>query len=419
MLNLSPLRILDPLKGPIALSTLSTSTVLGLRLVLQGATLIILARLLGPSGFGSYAALGALAVLMGTLSTAGTHLTLLRDISRDPGSRSEVLKTALGTTAAFGSLLVLLYVVVCRTWLWEKDPSGFVTACLALSEMLLQPWLLVSALSLHAQGKVTRSQLILTLPLGMRLCAALLVLWLDPTDPLTVFAFGHLLAVAAALILTQVAQSEKWPPVRSWRLVTRPEWRDSRGYALANMSATGLSEVDKILAAKLLSAGPAGIYAAASRIIGGAVLPIIAMILAAMPRLFRESASQGQRLQLWLFYSAAIYGLTAGVAVWLSSPYVEPIFGQAYSGVGDYLQWLAWMLPALALRTAAMNILTTLEQPWPRVGLETGGWTIMASLAYALTPSMGIFGLVAAVVCAEWIIATIAWAAVWRFNGPK
>lgn len=376
---------------------------------------MVLVRLLGPTGFGSYAALGALAVLLGTLSTAGTHLTLLRDVSRDPECSGPALRTALGTTTVFAFLLMLLYILLSRASLRELDPSGLVTVCLAISELLLQPWLLISALMLHAKGKVAGSQLILTLPLALRLCAALLVLWFDPDDPLKAFAIGHVFAVASALAIALATQSEKWPPARSWRLVTPVEWRDSRGYALVNMSATGLSELDKILAATFLSAGPAGIYAAASRIVGAAVLPVIGMMLSAMPRLFRDSASRGRRLRQWLFHSAAAYGLAMAVMVWLSAPYVEVIFGAPYSGVGAYLKWLAWMLPALSLRSTSMNILMTLDRPLTRVGLEAGGWGIMAILSYALTPSMGAFGLASAVLCTEWIIATLSWTMVWRF----
>src|SRR5690554_1534858 len=101
--------------GPITRGTVGTSLVLGTRVVLQAATLVILSRTLGPQGFGTYAALGGLAVLMGTLATAGTHLTLLRDVSRNVARNGSSLEAALGTTALCGGVLLGLYLLLSRT----------------------------------------------------------------------------------------------------------------------------------------------------------------------------------------------------------------------------------------------------------------------------------------------------------------
>ena len=64
-------------KGAIARSTIRTSFVLGLRLVVQAGTLLLVARMLGPEQYGAFAAIAALAVLMGTFATFGTHFVLL------------------------------------------------------------------------------------------------------------------------------------------------------------------------------------------------------------------------------------------------------------------------------------------------------------------------------------------------------
>ncbi|MGH8403185.1 MAG: lipopolysaccharide biosynthesis protein, partial [Gammaproteobacteria bacterium] len=59
-------------KGPIARGTIRTGIVLGLRLLVQAGTLLLVARLLGPREYGAFAGVAALAVMLGTLATFGT-----------------------------------------------------------------------------------------------------------------------------------------------------------------------------------------------------------------------------------------------------------------------------------------------------------------------------------------------------------
>ncbi|MDE2175848.1 MAG: oligosaccharide flippase family protein, partial [Betaproteobacteria bacterium] len=101
--------------GPIAGATLRTSAVLGLRLFAQACTLLLVARMLGPHNFGAFAGVAALAVMLGTLSTFGTHIVLLAEVSRDPQRRAGVLPFALSTTLICGSLLFALYLLLATT----------------------------------------------------------------------------------------------------------------------------------------------------------------------------------------------------------------------------------------------------------------------------------------------------------------
>ena len=70
------------LSGPIAQSTLKTTAVLGVRLFVQAGTLLIVARMLGPEQFGVFVGVAALAVMLGTLSTFGSHLMLLGEMAK-------------------------------------------------------------------------------------------------------------------------------------------------------------------------------------------------------------------------------------------------------------------------------------------------------------------------------------------------
>lgn len=408
------MRIQALLEGAIAQATVRSSFVLSLRLLMQGGTLVLLTHLLGPTGFGAYVALGALAAMLGTMASFGTQLTLLRDIARDPTARDDSLRLALGTSVLCGSMLLCAYVLLCLLWLRPAEGGVIAIACLGLAELVLQPIFFIAAMERHAQGQVAKSQLLLTVPLFLRLLCAVLVNWFAPAQPLVVFSIGHFLAVLLALVIAIAIAPVPWPTPSRWRLPHRAEWRNASGYAILNTSTSGMAELDKLLAVRLLSPGPAGIYAAASRVISALMTPVIAMTNSAMPRLFREADHSKSRLHHWLFCCSAFYGLIAGLCAWLFGSWVQPLFGQNYRGIEEVIGWLAWAVPAISLRSAAVTVLTTIDLPWLRVVMELFGALTIAALALGLTPSQGSFGLALSVVCAEWLIASISWCAVWR-----
>ena len=413
------LRIRALLKGPIAQATISTSGVLGLRLLMQAGTLLILAHILKPAGFGAYVALGALAVLLGTLASFGTHLTLLRDVVRDAFSRDATLGLALGTTALCGPVLLCAYTFISIFWLRPAETGVITIACIGLSELLFQPALVIAAMERHARGESVRSQLLLVMPLAMRLIFALLIAWQAPPDPLAVFALCHLLATTLALMIAIAMAPAPWPWPWKWHLPSPAQWRDSSGYAFLNISASGVAELDKLLATKLLAAGPAGTYAAASRIVGSLVLPVIAMVISAMPRLFKKNTGHDSRLEYWLFASAACYGFASGFALWLFAPWFQSLFGPGYTDLAEIIRWLAWAVPAICLRAAAVNVLSTIDRPWLRVALEISGWCSIAVLAWVMSPMMGARGLAVAVACTEWTLASTSWAIIWAIQRKK
>ena len=122
--------------GRIAASAIRTSAVLGLRLVVQAGSLLLVARLLGPQQFGTFAGVAALAVLLGTLATFGTHLVLIGEMAKDPARRVQVLAYAMPTTLVCGGILLAAFLSICAQTLpgttrdWHSRNAA--TAAIAL-----------------------------------------------------------------------------------------------------------------------------------------------------------------------------------------------------------------------------------------------------------------------------------------------
>jgi O-antigen/teichoic acid export membrane protein len=402
--------------GPIARGTVGTTAILALRLVIQAGTLLVVTRMLGSTYFGAFSGVAALAVLVGTLATFGTHLVLLGEVSKNTARRGSVLPYALPTTLLSGSVLFVPYVLLAAEIAHHAASIPAVLA-LGVAELLLQPLIVLVGAEHQAHGRIVRSQLWLTLPLCLRLLAAIAVWLVHPQEPLTVYSVGYLLATGTALALAIGRLPAPWPSVRDWRLARRHELGNAAGYAILNLTTLGPTELDKTLAVALLPLGAAGIFAAGTRIVGAITLPVLAMLIAALPRLFRENGAQMESrspLRRAIFWAALSYGLLAGSILWIAAPLLAFIFGPAYQGLSQVLPWLALAVPGMALRFAAGAVLVTQSRPWIRAAFEVIGLATLIVAALSMTPHRPAIGMPLAVVAAEWVMAFTGWSLVRR-----
>jgi len=397
-----------PKTGPIAKGTIRTTAVLGLRLVVQAGTLLLVARMLGPKEFGAFAGISALAVMLGTLSTFGTHLVLLGEVSKAPARRTQVLLYAIPTTLLCGTALLAIYLAVCLLMLRAVGVSLVVLLAIGITETIIQPLFALPAAEHLAFGRIARSQLLQTLPLALRLAAAAVVFLLHPPDALAAYGYGYFVASVIALGIAIATMPAPWPKVHLWRFARIYELREAVGYAALAITANGPAELDKTLAARLLPPSTAGLYAAGARVIGAATLPIIAMMLSALPRLFREGQDQPRRtahLIHLIFTVTLAYSTILAIVLWLIAPWFVTLFGPEYEGIQHMIHWLCLAVPGMALRTAAGNVLLALGKPWARVGFEAAGLFVLTAAAIVLTAYFDGEGMPLALASAEWVMA--------------
>lgn len=400
-------------QGPIARGTIRTSFVLGLRLVVQAGTLLLVARLLGPREYGAFAGVAALAVMLGTLATFGTHLVLLGEVSREPARRKDVLAYAMPFTLLCGGALLVIYLLICTFALREAGVPIKVLVAIGITETLLQPLFGLPAAEHLALGRIARSQLLTTLPLALRLAAAAAVFLLRPAEPLAAYGYGYFFASFIALAIATVTMPAPWPAPNFWRFPKAAELREAAGYAALNITATTPAELDKTLATKLLPLAASGLYAAGARVVGAATLPVVAMMLSALPRLFREGQDKSERtarLLRWVFAAALGYGVALAVALWFIAPVFVWLFGAKYHGIQHVIHWLCLAVPGMALRMVAGSVLMALGKPWMRVGFELAGLVVLVVAALLLIAYFGTAGMPLALVCSEWVMAMVGMA---------
>jgi O-antigen/teichoic acid export membrane protein len=399
----------------IARNTLRTTLVLALRLAIQAGNLLAVTRLLGPGGFGAFAGMAALAIMLGALSSWGSHLVLLREMSRDAATSERVLPFALGATMACGSFLLLVFLVITKVFLPSANIELPVLLAVGVTELWLQPLLVIASIDLQADGKIASSQLLLTLPLTLRLAGTVLIMGNPPARPLGIYAIVYIAASVISLVIGVRNVVRPWPSPSRWRLPCGHEWKDACGFAALNLSAMGPTELDKTLALRLLPLPVAGVYAASARVVGALVLPVMALMLATLPRLFRDSHGRGAKTLLrGILASALIYGLSAAGLLLAGAQALEWMFGRRYDGMASILHWLAIAVPGMALRIAAGNALMSGNHPWLRAGTELLGLGILCTTAMLLVPINHQAGMPLALACSEWSMAIAGWFLVLR-----
>lgn len=398
------------MKGPIAQGTIQASLVLGLRLFVQAVTLFFLARLLGPANYGAFAGVAALAMMMGTLSTFGTHQVLLAEISRNPEQPASILPVAVIVTLLCGSILFGIYLITCLTTLTDSHITIEVLFPLGLTELLLQPLLSLPSCTHLGRGKIARSQLLTTLPLVLRSIVVIVLWWSQPTNILQGYVIGCMLASVTSLIIATLTLNDAWPALELWRMPRRHELREAAGYAAPNLTGLAPNELDKTLAVRLLPLTSAGIYSVATRVISALTLPVIALLTSAMPRLFRDGRSDvlaTKRLTRAIFIASISYSTLLACLLWWVAPIFSWLFGQRYIGLDTIIRWLCLALPGMAFRIAAGSILVTLGRPWMRAALEVIGLTALIITSMLLAPQIGITGMTLALALSEWLMAVI------------
>lgn len=398
------------LKGPIAQGTLRTSVVFAFRLIAQAGTLLLLARLLGPTQWGAFAGMSALAVLLGTLPNMGSNILLLREVARGAERRLLILPWAIPMTLLCGGLLLAVFIILNFTVLAVLNIDWRVVLAIGFAEFYLQPLLTLKTSEQHALGRVAYAQWLQMIPLALRTTAALGLFLLPMPEPLFAYSAAYFLASALPLIFLLRLSENNWPSFRFWRLARWRELKETAGYAALNLSNLGPSELDKTLATKLLPLHEAGLYAAGARVIGAVCLPVLAMLLAALPRLFREAYS-GRLINL-VFISTLIYSLLIGGFLWLISPVFDILFGEEYQGISEGIRWLCFACPGLALRLASGHILMAQAKPWWRAGFEFFGAALLLLFSILFTQKLGLIGMPMAWAAAESLMAIIGWVSI-------
>lgn len=401
----------------LARSTIKTGAILGLRVATQGASLILLTRLFGAQSYGPLIAAASLATVLGILATLGSGFVMLIAAPRKTDAVADVWRYAYPLTIMLGVLLFVLYLPCARFIGGDQALGMHILFWIGVTELLLTPGIALFSGALQAYERVPLSQLLQWLPMALRALAILPCYFISEESKLLGYVLLQLAATALGLILAGLVTNRvitlNWNP----RLVTREELKVGASYSAMHMVLSNSSEFDKILAIRFLPSHETGIYAATTRVISALVMPVVAVLLSAQPRLFSYAHSptrQGLRLIKLLGILTAGWGVASVLMLLGTAPLLPLLFGETFNEMAELMPLLAFVALPLALRYTAGTVLGALGKPLERIGFEAMGTAALFVLMLLLTPSFGMHGLATAVILSETTMTICGWLLVYR-----
>ncbi|MGN6312908.1 MAG: lipopolysaccharide biosynthesis protein [Rhodanobacteraceae bacterium] len=364
----------------------------GFRSLLLSVLVVLLARALGPSAFGGYAAAASLASFFAMFSGFGAGPLHVRDVAHAKKSYVE----SLNRTMHWVGLSALPLAALAGGCAWLVIPHSvtpLAITLIVLGEILYYGASDLAARILQARENYSGMALVICSLPALRVTIAALLSSAGALD-LTSWSFASFSTGALAFL----ALFGFW----AWRMrgnlgAGSPTSHDTLaglGFAISTASSRVHGDADKVILARLVSTATAGTYTVAYRLVDIFLLPISAGVERLLPSLFR----QGQHgLHRSLEASAGKIALTLAFALCLC----VGVYAAAYL--------LPWILGA-AYREAI-----PIAHALAAVPLTMTSWVIVRTLAATsgYERATGVFELGGAIfnVVAS-IVLVIAWS--WR-----
>jgi len=319
----------------------------GLRLVIQAAYFILIARSLGPKEYGTFVAMTSLVAIAAPFAGFGSPTVLLKNVSRQRDLLATYWGNGLLTIAVSGSILSMIVLALTPFFLGRQFLTLTVLVC--LSDLFMIRVAELAAFAFAALGRMGESARVnvyitLTKLIGIIILSAKVH---HPTvqDWTIAYVLGAAACFLYALVRTTLVAG-------GVDIRLRQAWNDvpeSAMYAVSTSSTTIYNDLDKTMVGKFSTFTAAGIYAAAYRIIDVSLVPVRAMMFDAYPEFFRigvDGPSATKRYAYRLIKRALPFGLVVTVGLLLGAPLIPHVLGKNYSSSVEALRWLA-IIPLL------------------------------------------------------------------------
>lgn len=153
---------------------------------------------------------------------------------------------------------------------------------------------------------------------------------------------------------------------------------------------------------------------AASRLIGMASLPLIALITSAMPRLFDTLETKNKTLIVHIFWISLFYGLLGALCIWNLSHLIEKLLGHNFDDIERIIQWMSLVLIGAPLKLSASNILITLNLTKKRIALDFLATISIFFLFFTPAINIQVENVILGLVCTELMLGAAAWFLVFK-----
>ncbi|HHA2860538.1 TPA: lipopolysaccharide biosynthesis protein [Stenotrophomonas maltophilia] len=405
-----------PRVGNLARTSILVMFWQGVRMSCLAAWIILGARVLGATNYGLFSGtIGTASALAGLVGLGGGMLMYQYSIA-DHTQFPRYWKQSLLLCAVSAVPLSLTFSLLAAGLMpWPA------LSLVALSEIIAFPIVTNAAFAFSANDRLGWAAALPALNAAMRL-AAICIFGLLPVDhDLTVYLMLHLASSACSAVLALILVRRILRPGPANMQIGRSDLVHGTGHAAAWSSAVAVTTLDKSFVLHAGGSEIAGLYAACYRIAAVIAMPLDAMVMSAMPRLFRAQrvSPQYRHLIVAMILAATGYGMLGSLVLWCAAGLLPSLLGMEFSAAIPGLQWMGLFIIGYSLRQIACHILIGRGMKMYRFVIETLGLVIMALIAATWIPAHGLLGAVWMIILAETLMAAAAWLTVIFSSGPE
>jgi O-antigen/teichoic acid export membrane protein len=382
------------------------------RIGVQALYFVLVARALGPGHYGEFASAVAFVALFSAFAGLGTGFLLMQNVARDVSAVPHYWGRSLGIVVASGVVLTVLVVAVAPLVVASVVPRSLVFV-LAVTELLLAPIHLVCSFIFQARERLAVTTLLQVGLAVFRLTAIVVMFALVPAPTASDLGWFYLAATAAAVLVSTAFVAREFGAPRWTRRGLADDVRQTLHFSSSSVAQYVTANVDKVLLARLASTEATGVYSVAQRVTEVATMPVMALLAAAMPRLFqqgRAGADASFALARRLLPALVAYAAVAGGALYLAAPWLPLLVGQNYGDSAIVLRLLAAMPLLLGLYAVAGDALSGAGRQKLRSAVDIATALLNAALNAVLVPRYSFEGAAAALLLSVGFATVSLWA---------
>ncbi len=315
----------------------------GLRLVIQAAYFVLIARSLGPDRYGAFAAIVALAAILSPFSGLGTNNLFIKNVRS--GKRSAAVCWGNGLVATTASGILFSFVVLGVNLLFHLKMGLLVVVAICISDLVLMRFTELALFGFAAVDQMRENAIQSVISSLARLIGVAVVATLRGPVTLERWALAYLIATVFSTLYAVYRGHSVWgAPSFNWQDL-REDAAEGIYFSIGTSAATIYNDVDKVMLGKVSYVG-VGIYAAAYRIIDVSMTPIRSLASAAYPRFFQKGMDGMQPASAYAYTQirrASIYSLILFPSLCLVAPLLPRVLGAQYAHAVIALRWLAFI----------------------------------------------------------------------------
>lgn len=390
---------------------LHVSAALGARLVIQSFSFFLVARTLGPQGFGAFAGAAATIALLLPFATWGAGAILIQQAVRNPAALNAFWGGAIVLNLLVGTVLCLLLVAAEPLVFPDRSNLALIVP-IAAAELVVLRMADLAASAAQAAGRLDLAGRIILAGSGMRLFAAVAFAALPlPKTPEAWAAAYLLLAFPPALYSTQLVARVLGRPQYELRPLV-PHLKSGLFLSGAAAGQQTMLEADKAMLAHMAPLHVLGPYAAATKLVEALYVPIRSILYTAYARFFAagsEALAPAAAAARRLVPLVVGYGLATVLGVWLCGPLLPWLLGDGFAMTANVCSWLVVSMVLRAVAALGADAVTGAGLHAARGAMQFLAAALNVALNYLLIGPFGWRGAAAASIVSFAVLAFFTW----------